>query len=280
MIENVKGANEHQRVSMRKITRRNGLRDLGLAAALCFLVPHVSLADEPSGVRDALDDARLYFTAPARWDEDDWFAFAGSLALVAGAHGLDSRVRSHFATGSSAALNGGQDKNSARDTLPTVAIIGGTFVYAGLTRDSDGLRETWSLFEAGVLSTVTAEGLSYAFGRERPDATSSPNEWGKGADSFPSVHATAAFAVGTVFAESGNDDYRWIRRVLGYGVAGATAYIRLHENVHWLSDTVAGSALGIATARFVLNRQGITSHATVGVQPIRDGWMVSYCRRF
>ncbi len=43
--------------------------------------------------------------------------------------------------------------------------------------------------------------------------------------------------------------------MLGYGVAGATAYVRLHGNVHWLSDVVAGSAIGLYTGAFVTNRQ-------------------------
>jgi membrane-associated phospholipid phosphatase len=58
-----------------------------------------------------------------------------------------------------------------------------------------------------------------------------------------------------VLAESGSDEYRWVRRALGYGIAGATAYIRVKDNVHWLSDTVAGAALGAATARFAMNRR-------------------------
>jgi membrane-associated phospholipid phosphatase len=55
----------------------------------------------------------------------------------------------------------------------------------------------------------------------------------------------------------------------------------LDENVHWLSDTVAGAALGIATAKFVLNRQNAESQSrgTVQIQPVKGGWMVSYSVR-
>jgi membrane-associated phospholipid phosphatase len=227
-----------------------------------------------------LEDTKLYFTSPLRWDEEDWLYFGGALVAVGAAHSFDERVRDHFATGSKATLNGGEDKNSLRDAAPTVAIIAGTGLYASFIDDRDGYRETWALIEAGAFSGATAEVLGYATGRERPDATTSPNEWGKGADSFPSLHTTVAFAVGTVFAESGNDEYRWIRRIIGYGVAGATAYVRLDENVHWLSDTVAGAALGIATAKFVLNRQDAAqSHGTVQFQPVKGGWMVSYSVR-
>ena len=53
-------------------------------------------------------------------------------------------------------------------------------------------------------------------------------------------------------------------------------YVRINENVHWLSDTVAGAALGIATARFVLNRQNTETRASVQFEPTKDGWRVSY----
>ncbi len=228
-----------------------------------------------------LEDTKLYFTSPLRWDEEDWLYFGGALVAIGAAHSFDERVRDHFATGSKAVPNGGQDKNSFRDAAPTVALIAGTGLGAAFFDDRDGYRETWALIEAGAFSGVTAEALGYATGRERPDATASPNEWGKGSDSFPSLHTSIAFAVGTVFAESGNDEYRWLRRIIGYGIAGATAYVRIDENVHWLSDSVAGAALGIATAKFVLNRQDAQSQnrGTWQFQPVKGGWMVSYAVR-
>src|ERR1700734_78262 len=249
-----------------------------LGWAVVGIFPNVGRTTD-SLLDTTLEDTKLYFTAPLRGDEEDWLYFGGALIAIGAAHSFDTRVRDHFATGSNAVLNGGEDKNSLRDAAPTLAIVAGTGLYAAFIDDRDGYRETWALIEAGAFSGATAEVLGYATGRERPDATTSPNEWGKGGDSFPSLHTTVAFAVGTVFAESGNDEYRWIRRIIGYGVAGATAYERLNENVHWLSDTVAGAALGIATAKFVLNRQDAQSHGTVQFQPVKGGWMVSYSVR-
>ena len=248
-------------------------------AALLFgmlVWPGSSSADSFS-IGDVLQDAKLYVTAPLRWDADDWLYFGGALAAIGAAHAFDSRVRTHFADPKQP-LNG-EDKNSARDALPAAALVVGTGLYAVMIGDRDGYRETGSLLEAGIFSTATAEVLTLAAGRERPDATTSPNMWGHSGDSFPSVHVTAAFAIGTVFAESGNDEYRWIRRIIGYGVAAGTAYVRVHENVHWLSDTVAGSALGIATARFVLNREGGEQHASIQFQPLKDGWQLAYTVR-
>jgi len=236
-------------------------------------------AEDSFGVATTLEDTKEFFTAPLRWDTQDWLYFGGALVAIEAAHAFDTRVRDHFTGDARNALNGGQNKNSLRDAAPTVALIAGTGLYAAFIRDSDGYRETWALLEAGAFSGITAEALGYAAGRERPDATSSPNEWRRGSDSFPSVHVSAAFAVGTVFAESGNDEYRWLRRLVGYGVAGGTAFVRMKENVHWFSDTVAGAAIGIATARFVLNREYAETHGDIAFAPVEKGWQISYSVR-
>jgi hypothetical protein len=120
-----------------------------------------------------LEDTKLYFISPLRWDEEDWLYFGGALVAIGAAHSFDERVRDHFATGSKAILNGGEDKNSLRDAAPTVALVAGTGLYAAFIDDRDGYRETWSLIEAGAFSGATAEVLGYATGRERPDATHS-----------------------------------------------------------------------------------------------------------
>lgn len=202
---------------------------------------------------DVWTDTKLYFTAPLRWDTQDWLFFGGALAAVGAAHQYDGSVRRHFA-GQSPALDG-KDTHSLRDAAPAALVVLGTWAYAGLTDDYQGHRETFTMLEAAVFSSVTAEGLKFAAGRARPNESNRVDDWRAGGSSFPSLHATAAFAIGTVLAESGGDDYRWMRRVLGYGIAGATAYIRVKDNVHWMSDTVAGAALGAATARFAMNRR-------------------------
>jgi membrane-associated phospholipid phosphatase len=215
--------------------------------------PDLSHADD-FDLGDLLGDAKAYFTAPIRWDGEDWLFFGGSVAAIAVAHQYDGRVRTQLApTGPAGVM--GSDTNSIRDAIPAASLVVGTWVVSEFTDDSFAHTEAYTMLEAAGFSAVTAEALKYAAGRERPDQTTDPNTWRAGGSSFPSLHTTAAFAIGTVFAESGNDDYRWLRRALGYGMASATAYLRVHENQHWLSDTVAGAALGIATGRFSTQRR-------------------------
>jgi membrane-associated phospholipid phosphatase len=221
-------------------------------------------------------DIKLYFTAPLRWNLGDWAWVGGALAAIGVSHHYDSQVRTHFVQN----LPTGQSSTSddVKDLIPTVAVLGLTWAYSAWTHDPDGQRETWAMAEAAGLASVTTYGLKYIARREGPDQTSDPNEWFKsGGKSFPSEHATVAFAVGTVLAESGNDDYRWLRRLLGYGLGVATSYARLKHNAHWLSDVVAGAAVGAASARFAMNRtyQGERTSGFMLV-PVPGGAMLSY----
>jgi membrane-associated phospholipid phosphatase len=220
-------------------------------------------------------DIKLYFTAPLRWDGADWAWFGGTLVAIGASHHYDTQVRTHFIKTLGSSPTSSKD---VQDALPAAAVLVGTWGYAGLIDDSAGRREAWAMLEAAGLGSVTAYALKYTVRREGPDQSSDPNQWEKsGGNSFPSWHATAAFAVGTVLAESGNDEYRWLRRLLGYGLGAGTSYERLKHNAHWLSDTVAGSALGMASAHFVMNRAARADDAPEwGVVPVAGGAMLTY----
>jgi membrane-associated phospholipid phosphatase len=221
-------------------------------------------------------DIKLYFTAPLRWDRGDWALLGGALIATGAAHHYDTQVRTHFIK--IQGISQTQSSKDLQDALPTAAVVAATWAYANLISDSAGRREARAMIEAAALSTVPTYALKYAVGRQRPDQTSDPNAWRKsGGDSFPSWHASAAFAVGTVLAESGNDDYRWVRRLLGYGLGAATSFERLKHNAHWLSDTVAGAALGAASAHFVMKRAyALDEQAQFGLMPIERGAMLTY----
>jgi len=218
-------------------------------------------------------DFKTYFTAPLRWNATEWAWFGGSVAAIGLAHRYDTQVRTHFLKLDPTATS----SNDLQDAIPTAAVFAATCLYANVIDDASGRRESWAMFEAAGLSTITAYAIKYTTRRERPNQTSDPNQWGKsGGDGFPSEHSTIAFAVGTVLAESGNDEYRWIRRLLGYGLGAATSYERLKHNTHWLSDVVAGSALGIASAHFAMHHQEIDEANGVRLEPVAGGVLLTY----
>lgn len=111
-----------------------------------------------------------------------------------------------------------------------------------------GLRISSSLLLAGGL----ALGGKMAFGRERPfqnpdrEYIFSPF---RGRDaSFPSGHTTMAFALATSLS---NEIHKPLVSVLLYTAAAGTGWSRINDDQHWLSDVVAGAALGVASAQFM-----------------------------
>ena len=249
-------------------------------SASASTVPIPNSEAPPKQHSPLLLDIEAYYTSPLHWDMKDWAYFGGAIGLLAAAHHYDGQVRTHFiAEGTQA--KGGSTKD-LQDAIPSVAAVVGTWAYANLIDSSDGHREAYEMVEAAGLSLTTSYALKFAAGRERPDQTSDPDKWRtSGGSSFPSTHAAAAFAIGAVLAESGNDDYRWMRRFLGYGaVAGYTAYERLKHNAHWLSDDIAGAEIGGATAHFVMEREKERREArknyTVSLVPLEGGAMLTY----
>ena len=237
--------------------------------------PRKSLAAETLG------DAEAYFTAPLHWNGRNWAYFGGALAAIAVTHHYDTQVRTHFDGSSPLPL---KEKGALVDALPGAALFLGTWGYATLIGSHAGESEAWNMLESGGLSFVSAYALKYIVRRQGPADTTDPNNWFKGGgSSFPSEHTTAAFAVGTVLAESGNPEFRWIRRTIGYGVGIGTAYLRLKHNAHWLSDTVAGAALGMATAHFVMNRSAQREEqqgTEMSLVPVQGGVMLAFSTNF
>lgn len=88
--------------------------------------------------------------------------------------------------------------------------------------------------------------------RDSPAATQSG--WFKasgssflGNGSFPSGHTISAFAVATVVARR-YSNHRWVPWA-AYGLAGAIGFSRVTSSAHFLSDVIAGGALGYSIGR-------------------------------
>ena len=232
--------------------------------------------DEPGRAGAVVADVKDYVTAPLHAGRVQWVRFGATLGAIAFAYQLDDDVRDHFGT-LTAPLGTSADTHDARDAAPAVLALGGTWIAAVVGDEDDGRREAGAMLEAAALSGAAAYALKELAGRERPYVTADEGDWGGDGESFPSVHTAAAFAIGTVLAESGNDRHRWLRRALGYGLAVGTAYARMDHDAHWFSDTVAGAGLGVATARFVMqHRDERAQRARFGLVPMAHGVAIGY----
>lgn len=113
----------------------------------------------------------------------------------------------------------------------------------GLPLLSDGAHgKNHALRAADAIGTsvILSEGLKNLFHEKRPDSNAH--------DSFPSGHATAAFAAATV--ESNLHPHQ-----APYWFLGATliSYSRVRLHRHYERDVIAGALLGYGTARLELS---------------------------
>ncbi len=135
-------------------------------------------------------------------------------------------------------------------SLLAFSIAGKAFGSRGLYGVSSRALKSTLLAGAGaiVLKTIV--------GRERPGTDNAfkfhPFNLKDRTNSFPSGHTTLAFALATSFAREINGTWD---DVAFYSLATLTAYARMHDDRHWMSDVVFGAGVGILATRFVHRRE-------------------------
>ena len=136
---------------------------------------------------------------------------------------------------------------SSADKIAEFASSQGTFALlatsvASPLFDGDKYNTQRSLRTADALltSALITDGLKRLVRAKRPDSDER--------NSFPSGHATAAFAAATMLSE-----YQPKQKLLWYGSASLIAWSRVKKRRHYWHDVVAGAAVGHLTARWELN---------------------------
>jgi membrane-associated phospholipid phosphatase len=207
------------------------------------------------------------------------------LTLAAGASALiifgDEEFKEHI---------GGKEGNDFGPVASVGDYLGGigavalplTGYVVGILVNNQDIKDTSTVtFRAVLISTAVTTTLKYAFQRKRPDDTNDAKDFqGPRGDfknnSFPSWHTASAFAMATVVAEKYGED-NFMVPVIAYSLAGFTAWSRVYDNKHWLSDTVMGAVIGHLVAKHVLNaklaKKGI--YIAPGVDPETGTFMVN-----
>jgi membrane-associated phospholipid phosphatase len=253
----------------------------GMAAGVCFLLlgPLPVRADEDLTAAEAagrapapgyghvlVSDVRHVLAAPVRWQEDDWRTF-GLISLgILGTAVVDRPVRDFFQDHQSSTADHVANLFEPFGAEYSFVALGG-FYLSGLAADDENAR---AVAEDGFAASVIASGiitpaLKFTVGRSRPNANDGPFHFRPftSSASFPSGHATQAFAVAAVIAD--HYESLWVKST-AYGVASLAGMARMYHDKHWASDVVAGGAIGITVGRSVValnDREQGSPHLTV-----------------
>lgn len=151
------------------------------------------------------------------------------------------------------------------------AVDAGIFAVAGLVDGDRGARASLEGLEALAAVAITSRALKVALRVERPSFDPNAKHYFSArvmaADAMPSGHAMSVFATAQVLAE----EYQSLAP-LWYLVAAYVGIARVQQNTHWVSDVIAGAALGIVYGRAAV---GLHRHfPPVQVTPRENGLAV------
>lgn len=231
---------------------------LGWAGVCLLAVPSGPLAAQAGAHRDSV----------AAWGHDEthpirWYEAAAVLGGIGTLFLLDEPVHQFVQAHRSETLN---------DVASVFRIEGEPLYYTGvsvgvlgvglITGDPEVQRTGLRLTTSVALSGAAMSLLKLTFGRARPadgagafsfHPFSRPPSSGGPAnrDALPSGHTTAAFAVATTLADDIDSP---VADVLLYTAAAGTAWSRINDNRHWLTDTALGAAIGITISKIVSGR--------------------------
>lgn len=121
---------------------------------------------------------------------------------------------------------------------PTISVF--ALNAMGIKGKHNFLDLTIILGTAYLITGVTVKSIKRTSNIQRPDATSF--------NAFPSGHTASAFMGAEFLYQEYKNESIWYG-VTGYAIATATAYSRVKNKRHWVSDVFAGAGIGILSTK-------------------------------
>ncbi len=202
----------------------------------------------------------------------------GTAALMFADPGITEELRDPGPQRSHLLQNSARDLNWIGD--PGTVIIAAAMYGTGRIAHHPvlaelGLRSAEALVISssvtGLLKGVVGRDRPYLNNRDADDFHAGAGFGGAGHTSFPSGHATAAFAVASVVASESS--YLWphashVVKPVVYGLATSVAVARVYGEHHWASDVVAGAGIGTLTGLGVVRYHRLHPHSRL------DRWLL------
>ena len=200
------------------------------------------------------DDTKETATGPLHWDGDEWRNFGlitGGLAITIAF--LDKPIRDAAQRSrSSSADDFFRNVEKFGTKSYGLPVLVGFYAVGAAADDYNAKTVALDGFSASVISSLTTSIFKGISGRARPSSGLGPHHWNLfgGDQSFPSGHATGAFAFASVIAA--HYDNAWVASA-SYTIASLVGVARIEQNAHWTSDVIAGSLIGGLIGHHLVN---------------------------
>ncbi len=201
------------------------------------------------------------------FDDTKAWDLAGTAAAIAVGYSIDNNIKDFSQKNVNSLNNHIFIIDNIYGNGYTLIGIVGVYSYGLFLNDPGvrkiGLQTIQAVGYAGLITSI----LKSIVGRSRPYTNSGkanyhPFNTQAAETSFPSGHATVSFAVSTVLAN--NTDNIFLK-ILCYAASGWVDCSRIYHNDHWLSDVIAGSAIGYFVGNYVTSNYDKTENNNSGL---------------
>lgn len=135
---------------------------------------------------------------------------------------------------------------------PIIDFSVSALLYASAKKDSTLEKASFTALESVFLSAAVTETIAYSVGRKRPNQNESNTVFKpfSGNASFPSAHAASSMAVFSTYARYYGEPLSYFF----YTAFATTAFGRIYENKHYLSDVLMGGTIGFVVSSYLYER--------------------------
>lgn len=195
------------------------------------------------------NDTKQLITAPLRWQPKQYAAATLITTGIVALTFYDEAITKRFLQNQS---NTTRQVSSVLQPLGNeLVVLGGSaglYALGQILKDDNTSCAGLQNFKSVLISSAFIFGIKHLTHRARPYMNQGSNDWNFFSDewsytSFPSGHATFAFATATTISHFSK---KKIVPVIAYSLAAGIALSRIHDQKHWASDVLAGAAIGTA----------------------------------
>ena len=199
------------------------------------------------------DDTKAIFVAPLGWNTQQAGSAVGAGLFIGALISADPEMATAVQNASSGATNHMSKIVTPFGSWAAFATSGGLIATGLIVQDTHLSTMGREALEACVLAGLFNDIGKPLFGRSRPHQSDNQNVFKpfSGNTSFPSGHATVAFAFASVIAARSDG---WVIPTASYTLASLVAYSRVNDSQHFVSDVVAGGLIGVTIGRFLVHR--------------------------
>jgi len=253
-----------------------------LVLVFCMLFPQNLVCEEQASHEYKLNkeflkrfgsDIYEVIKAPAGWEKKDFWRLTAVLGTGALLFAFDQDIDDWSQDRRTSSSEDLARFGSALGDGSFLGAMIATLYVTGEIFDSRSLRKTALLsLESWLTSGAFVLGLKALTGRARPGKDEGPYSFHPFTfrseySSFPSGHASSAFAVATVIADQSDSV---VIDVLAFSLSTFAALSRIHKGSHWASDVFIGAAIG-----YFIGKKIAISHREKDVKNIQIGFCLS-----